>query len=490
MPLAGTRRRTPDLAAAEELAAAYRSAPLRIPKGQAAQALEAAADALGLPARARLLARVLLDMSPAADWTSRSGLIGVWPSLSTLAERTGLERASLGRAQADLRDAGLIAFRDSGNYKRWGRRDKEGQLVDFRGFDLTPIAARHAELLELAAQARAERRRWLAARAGVTERRRAIQAALAEAAEQGLPGPWDELAGRYRALEDRYGRLLRHPSLAPVDHLPTLEACAAALALLDADVTASLSEPAAVACEADEKEARDGAGLDSKNLSTTPLGSEQHIESTTEDHCCPLYEMQWTAHAAQDARDAASGREGALRKEPESGSRPGQPASEEVRKGRAPVIDGAIRIGVPIALVQRALPVLPEFGEAFTSWSALVRIAHRRFSEWTQGNPRLWREGEQVLGPNGAALAFGIAVQRHALGDTAQPAAYFAGIVRNAADGRRCDLDASIRGLAERAGGPVPPPDWAAAGRRGGPGRAGDLNAPPSRDGRGWRPRR
>ena len=47
------------------------------------------------------------------------------------------------------------------------------------------------------------------------------------------------------------------------------------------------------------------------------------------------------------------------------------------------------------------------------------------------------------------AIAFGIALQKYALGDTERPAAYFAGIVEKARTGRRCDLNASIRGLAE-----------------------------------------
>ena len=47
------------------------------------------------------------------------------------------------------------------------------------------------------------------------------------------------------------------------------------------------------------------------------------------------------------------------------------------------------------------------------------------------------------------AIAFGMALQKHALGDTERPAAYFAGIVEKARTGRRCDLNASIRGLAE-----------------------------------------
>src|SRR5215212_7597160 len=132
MPLAGTRRRTPNLASAEEIAAEYRNGPLRVPKAQAAQALHDAADALRLPNRARLLIRVLLDTSPTADWTRAGGLIGVWPSIETLKRKTGLSKAALGRAQADLREAGLVAFRDSGNHKGTvnligSGRDKAGE---------------------------------------------------------------------------------------------------------------------------------------------------------------------------------------------------------------------------------------------------------------------------------------------------------------------------------------------------------------------------
>ena len=481
MPLAGTRRRTPNLATAEEIAAEYRNGPLRVPKAQAVQALHAATDALRLPNRARLLIRVLLDASPTADWTRPSGLIGVWPSAETLKRKTGLSNAALGRAQADLREAGLVAFRDSGNYKRWGTRDGSGALLDFRGFDLSPIAARHGELVELAAVAALERRRWSTARAIVTERRRAIWAALAEASETALPGPWDEIQGRYDALEDRFGRVLRNPSTTPIDDVELLETCAAALAGLDADVCRLLSAPAASVCEM----AGDGGAPQQAEMSTTPLDFEPHIESTTNEPPVPLYEKRRAADAAQHPREAASGRQSALRREPGAGGEGGQEAEAPSPK-RAHV-----EIRVPIALVQRALPVLVDHGASFTSWSQLVRIAHERFSQWTGGSAQLWRDGQTVLGLNGAAVAFGLALQKHALGDTDRPGAYFAGIVEAARTGRRCDLNASVRGLAERVYAPVD------IGERPKPRRRGDPLLPPIEQksysplwkGKAWRPR-
>ena len=77
----------------------------------------------------------------------------------------------------------------------------------------------------------------------------------------------------------------------------------------------------------------------------------------------------------------------------------------------------------------------------------------RNGKAWTSGSAQLWREGQTILGPNGAAVAFGIAMQKHALGETDRPGAYFAGIVEAARAGRRCDLNASVRGRPK----PTPP---------------------------------
>jgi hypothetical protein len=146
---------------------------------------------------------------------------------------------------------------------------------------------------------------------------------------------------------------------------------------------------------------------------------------------------------------------------------------------------------VPIALVQRALPILVDHGASFTSWSQLVRIAHERFSQWTGGSAQLWWEGQKILGANGAAVAFGVALQKHALGETDRPGAYFAGIVEAARAGRRCDLNASVRGLAERVHAPVDILDRSKSPHR------SDPPVPPSeqklysrrQNGKAWRPR-
>ncbi len=197
------------------------------------------------------------------------------------------------------------------------------------------------------------------------------------------------------------------------------------------------------------------------------------------------YEIRQAAHAAQHPREAASGRQSALRKKPGAGDEVSQELAAPSPK-RAQV-----EIRVPIALVQRALPVLADHGASFTSWSQLVRIAHERFSEWTGGSAQLWWEGQKILGTNGAAVAFGVALQKHALGETDRPGAHFVGIVEAARAGRRCDLNASVRGLAERVHAPVDLLDRTKARRRSDPPLPSTEQKPyPSlRNGKAWRPR-
>ena len=191
------------------------------------------------------------------------------------------------------------------------------------------------------------------------------------------------------------------------------------------------------------------------------------------------------ADAAQHPREAASGRQSPLRREPGAGGKPGQESGAPSPKRMG------VEIRVPIALVQRALPVLADHGASFSSWSQLVRLAHERFSQWTSGSAQLWREGQTILGPNGAAVAFGIAMQKHALGETDRPGAYFAGIVEAARAGRRCDLNASVRGLAERVYAPVDIADRPKLRRRSDPPLPPTEQKayPPLRNGKAWRPR-
>ena len=58
--------------------------------------------------------------------------------------------------------------------KRYGKRDPKGRIAEAYGFDLSPVAARHAEFKRLAEEDRAERRAMARLRRRKTIARKAI----------------------------------------------------------------------------------------------------------------------------------------------------------------------------------------------------------------------------------------------------------------------------------------------------------------------------
>ena len=90
--------------------------------------------------------------------------------------------------------------RDSPNGKRYARRGQGGSIEQAFGFDLTPLVARAAEFERLAGEVRAEARARHLLREEISLHRRDIAKTIATAFEEGLPGPWSDLADRFRQL--------------------------------------------------------------------------------------------------------------------------------------------------------------------------------------------------------------------------------------------------------------------------------------------------
>src|SRR5215471_18028200 len=112
-------------------------------------------------------------------------------------------------------------MRDSPNGKRYGARNRAGQIIEAYGFDLAPIATRHAEFVRLAEEARAERAEMGRLRRRATIARKGIVQILETAAEYGLQGEdWvglardtGSLASALRSLERPEAMLLGVESL-------------------------------------------------------------------------------------------------------------------------------------------------------------------------------------------------------------------------------------------------------------------------------------
>ena len=115
-----------------------------------------------------------------------------------------------------LIDAGLITMKDSPNGKRYGKRElPKAAIVEAYGFDLSPLAARYAEFVRLAEDARAERAEMGRLRRRATIARNGITQILETAAEYGFEGEeWLTLSRERRSLTLALRRVERPEEMA------------------------------------------------------------------------------------------------------------------------------------------------------------------------------------------------------------------------------------------------------------------------------------
>src|SRR5215469_11464350 len=197
----GFRRLTPSLLRADRTAEGFDGLPdgVTVP-GQLLAAFKAAAPRLSVSPRLVHAVDWLFRFTQPQDWGS-GGRPVVWPSASMQQEALGLSATRVKAMNRALIEAGVITMRDSPNGKRYGVRDRAGRIIEAYGFDLAPIAARHAEFVSLAEEARAERAELGRLRRRATIARKGIVQILETAAEYGLAGEdWTGLARDAQSL--------------------------------------------------------------------------------------------------------------------------------------------------------------------------------------------------------------------------------------------------------------------------------------------------
>src|SRR5580698_10070963 len=206
----GFRRLTPGLLKADRTAESFAGMPDGVTMhGQLLAAFKAAAPRLGLSPRVVHAIDWLFRFTMAQDW-GRGGRPIVWPSASVQQEALGLSESRVKMLNRAMIEAGLITMRDSPNGKRYGKRDAKGQIIEAYGFDLSTIAARHAEFLQLAAEAKAERIEMGRLRRRATIARNGIIQILETAAEYGfLDEEWATLRRESRVLSQALRKIER-----------------------------------------------------------------------------------------------------------------------------------------------------------------------------------------------------------------------------------------------------------------------------------------
>jgi replication initiation protein RepC len=198
----GFRRMTLGLLKADRTAEGFAGLPEGVTSpGQLLAALKVAAPRLCIAPRLVHAVDWLFRFTQPQDWEEGGGRPVVWPSASMQQEALGLSPTQVKEINRRLIELGLVTMKDSPNGKRYGKRDPNGRIIEAYGFDLAPVAARHAEFRRLAEEGRAERLAMGRLRRRATIARKAIVQILETAAEYGFEGQeWQTLARETTAL--------------------------------------------------------------------------------------------------------------------------------------------------------------------------------------------------------------------------------------------------------------------------------------------------
>lgn len=348
-----------------------------------------AARLIGLSAGALRLLEILYSYTQPTDWTDRPI---VWPSNAELCERLSIGRTALRTRLRALADARLITHRDSPNGHRWGRRGAHGQIVDAYGIDLSPMAARYADLLALVQADQAERSTRRVLRRRALRARRSIRQlmilATAETIQCADPRP---TADAICAAIDHPTTLDRLREL--VDHIECAQA------ELYQSITAAIADP--------------------EPAETTPMGADSRppIEPTNISNT-----KQVTVFARQESSS--------------SGDNPTSSATS------APNDIAESTIVTPTELAQLAPGLGAYLYDNPPTWTGLTEAADRYRHQVGISGP-LWRRACHVLGRRDAVVALAVLSTRRQL---RSPGGYFHAMVAKA-QRQELHLSRSIFGL-------------------------------------------
>ena len=443
----GFRRLTPSLLQADRTAGSFSGLPEGVSMhGQLLAAFKAAAPRLGLAPRLVHAIDWLFRFTQPQDW-GRGGRPIVWPSASLQQDALGLSATRVKALNRELIEAGLVTMRDSPNGKRYGRRDpKDRRIVEAYGFDLSPIAARHAEFVRLAEEAKAERAEMGRLRRRATIARNGITQILETAAEYGFQGEeWTGLVRDSRNLTQALRKVERPEEMAlGVESLERRQ-CEARERLenLLAPIAAEVPE----AVNPDPKGAENGPHQYTYKPSLHP----QEDTVLASEGCK-------SASVSADPAPAGS-QHGGQHKNPQSGA--GKGGDKPVRTDSGTVMRISTR-----ELTFLAPRLRSYLSTTAPGWREIVDAADYLRGELGVSKS-LWGEACLAMGREEAAIAIAIVSAKPAEHFRTSPGGYFHGMVAKAKAGE-LNLARTIWGLRAAV---APQPPGTGAGRGGLPSR-------------------
>ncbi len=406
----GWRKPTPGLGIAEQYAQAGEQ--VVVPKNKALLAVKRVAAHIGLKASDMLLLDMFGAFTKLQDWEEGRQPI-VWASNAYLMEQTGFSLSALKRHARRLVEAGLIAFKDSPNGKRWGHRGEDGYIIEAYGYDLAPLAARAEEFEQLFGHLQAERQLCLRAKRQITIKRRTIRAKIEIAVMRALQGPWNEL---YTAFEALLERLPRRNETS--DRLfDILDWFSALLELVEkhlskADAGDSVMDKSEIAADVSCND----------TLEMNPKGSvsEPRIPYTNQ----PYPVISNSSENEKTARAAAR-------------TEPAVPVETE-QVDWATNADKKRRTALDLETIMQACPsftqMARDLGGYVGNWNELHRVAGQ-VRPMVGVSEHAWAVAQERLGPQAAAAAMALIFDKFSDGEVASPGGYLRGMVEKAGAG-------------------------------------------------------
>jgi len=406
----GWRKATAGLAIAERHAQDGERAA--VPKTQAFVAVKRVGAHIGLKAGDLLLLDTLGAFTQAQDWEEGHRPI-VWVSNAYLIEQTGFSLSALKRHARRLAESGVIAFKDSPNGKRWGRRDADGRIIEAYGFDLSPLSARVEEFEQLQAELQAERELCQRLKRQITVSRRMIRARIEAAFSGTLKGPWEHLSGLFEDL---------------LEHLPrrntaseTLLRLLACFRELQEGVEAAYLQAVQSEYVVDNScEVIEESNNETQELDPTEVDSEPHILITNQLNPVTCNRSE-TEQAAGVVPNAPPEEQVDLELEE---------WVAETRKKRGTALD--------LPTVMQACPEFASWarnmGGYLVDWGDLHRVAGQ-LRPMIGVSEHAWNVAQDRLGPQVATAALVLTFDKHCAGEVASPGGYLRGIVQKAGAG-------------------------------------------------------
>jgi len=124
------------------------------------------------------------------DWEQGSSPI-VYQSISKTALDLGVSERQVQRLEQSLFKVGALTWHDSGNHRRYGKRDESGRIMYAYGVDLTPLAFLKASLQEKLQEKRLIDAAWMETKRQISYYRGQIKAVMCEMELLTLDGQGD-----------------------------------------------------------------------------------------------------------------------------------------------------------------------------------------------------------------------------------------------------------------------------------------------------------